>query len=375
MRDVMQQMGQETMKGVARLLALACRAVLVLAITASSALAHFVDVAVSSIGIPFLLDDDGNVWAFKEPLSLGGIAKLPGLSEIQDIAPFAAVNKQGDVFVWSLDRRTAVTTPDVNILAVYTVPKRLTGVRNTALIASSGQERLVIAEKGGDLLELEAIPDTQIRDAQRSLGIAGYKPLARISLGRDVKWMNATASHTVAIFSGGEAVSFDDGVANSQSARIVIEAPREASAIHVSRRHSRALVLLDDGTVLFFGNCTPRLSYQASENTLRLANGIALPISEVTEMRTAGGWIIFVRRDGSVWSTYGLLSEYDAEHECGKGVAKISRLRGMTPPALKVVGTNRGLVFALGTDRSLWIAGLPGSGNFSENFVRVLEGR
>jgi alpha-tubulin suppressor-like RCC1 family protein len=95
----------------------------------------------------FLLDDNGNVWASK---NLFSYFKLENLRNIIKLAPYIAVDKDGQVFTWALDKKTKAEEEELN--PVYTVPKRVEGIRGATQIAYSDYH-FVVVQDNRDIME------------------------------------------------------------------------------------------------------------------------------------------------------------------------------------------------------------------------------
>ena len=66
----------------------------------TSVRARIVDIAVSDDGT-FLLTDNGEVWAFKDPYNLKQPYRMPGLKHIVSLQKFAALGPDGNLFTWA----------------------------------------------------------------------------------------------------------------------------------------------------------------------------------------------------------------------------------------------------------------------------------
>ena len=84
---------------------------------------NIVQIAMATQDIPFLLDDEGYVWAFQKPMSYEGLIKLPILNHIKNIAPYIAVDTNGNVFTWGLNFQESDWVEGELSKAGYTSPQ------------------------------------------------------------------------------------------------------------------------------------------------------------------------------------------------------------------------------------------------------------
>ncbi len=92
-------------------------------------------------GSAFVLDEKGSVWSFsggfERPL-FDGPFKMDGLSDIVDIAPFAAVRKDGKVLTWRLGPQPNVTCSEtcgpIQPVGTYTSPTIVDGIEGAVKI-------------------------------------------------------------------------------------------------------------------------------------------------------------------------------------------------------------------------------------------------
>jgi hypothetical protein len=54
-------------------------------------------------GGAFILDSNGEVWAFEWPDDFEKITKIIGVKDVVDITPYAALDKNGDIFTWTIE--------------------------------------------------------------------------------------------------------------------------------------------------------------------------------------------------------------------------------------------------------------------------------
>jgi alpha-tubulin suppressor-like RCC1 family protein len=122
---------------------------------ASNAYAGAVAVVADADGTAFFLDDEGSVWAFTKPDQIQGLVKLPNLSHIRQIVPFAALEDNGHVKTWDYSQNTICRSDEGGPLGrdvAYSTPKEVEGL--SGVISISGIDRHFIALlKDGDVVQ------------------------------------------------------------------------------------------------------------------------------------------------------------------------------------------------------------------------------
>jgi hypothetical protein len=88
------------------------------------------DVIAAAVGdddTPFILDSTGKVWGFSAPDKLAGWVEITGLPPVQQLVPFAALTQDGRIFTWSLAQPASQTAP-------YTQPVQVAGLNDAMAI-------------------------------------------------------------------------------------------------------------------------------------------------------------------------------------------------------------------------------------------------
>jgi hypothetical protein len=116
-----------------------------------------VAVAAASDGTPFILDNNGHVWAFARPYTADGLEQLPGLKDIKKIVPFGAIDEYGNVYTWGFDvnKSSWLNDGDGNPLglnAIYTYPHMVKGVKKVIDLAAENYHFLALLSDG-DVVE------------------------------------------------------------------------------------------------------------------------------------------------------------------------------------------------------------------------------
>ncbi len=123
------------------------------------AFTHAVAVTVDEDGTPFILDSSGSVWGYLRPDELLEPIKLPNLSHIKQIVPFAALTLNGHVFTWDYDSPACpVATPPDNgdeyygepelRDEAYSVPHEVPGLNNVVSISGMARHFLALRRDG-----------------------------------------------------------------------------------------------------------------------------------------------------------------------------------------------------------------------------------
>lgn len=368
-------------KGLPRLIRTALCALSLFLFSTSSAWAYFTDVVIGSLGIPFLLDHKGNVWAFKKPTTFEGLTRLPNLKNIKQIAPFIALDKDGQVFTWGLDTKTEIIdTYDIEIFAIYTPPAPLQEFKNGSLIASDGLHRFVVVQDDKDIFEVETIRDEAIINNAKTDGIVvhGSKPARKIHAREGIKSIAVTDFGTVALYRDGTVLGWPLNQVGrlkqyAEGQQISLNVPSPASSVHLNP--TQTLALLENGQVVFIGGCTFDPFDNGYHSSWGIVNSVQGAVADVVAVATDGGNSMvpnfFLKRDGSVWASDVPSPSVEKRGQCGRGAAKTWKMKGMTGPAIKIA-TSGHVVLALAADHSLWRAGTPDSVRWPHNFVKIM---
>jgi hypothetical protein len=105
-----------------------------------------ISIAESESGVPFILDAQGNVWGYADPNLLKGLEQLPGVNNVADVVPFAALTKDGKVMAWDMET-VQLPASDQNT-AYYSLPKILKNLSNAIKIAGTNGDYLVELRDG-----------------------------------------------------------------------------------------------------------------------------------------------------------------------------------------------------------------------------------
>ena len=315
------------------------------------------DVVIDSPGVPFLLDDRGHVWAFQKPLSFEGLMRLPNLRNIKQIAPYIALDKDGRVFTWSLDKTTEMTGPD-DVNAAYTMPAMVKGLSSITRVAYESN-RFVVVKEDKTIIEWVAIP------AKVGFGTAGYGNFRTIHEREGIRAIGLSTSGTVALFKDGVVLGWglsQTGQTRKDAAEQRISFPVPSSVLSVYLNNFHTAILTESGPVILWGGCDLDGHDFNRQNTgpFGVVTGVEGPVADVVTVAMSGNdnvWPdVFLKRDGSVWAAFAPLPPDTHYNFCSRGGVKPWRLTGMTAAAT-AIATNGRVILALGADHTLWVAG------------------
>ncbi|MDD5372796.1 MAG: hypothetical protein PHO62_05160 [Sulfurimonas sp.] len=96
--------------------------------------------------MPFLLDNHGHVWASNKLLN-GKFIQLPNLNNIVQLAPYAAVDRDGHVYIWGFS--TGGGGPELEDIPVkYTKPKKVKELEQISYVTSNAGHFAAIDKSG-----------------------------------------------------------------------------------------------------------------------------------------------------------------------------------------------------------------------------------
>ncbi|MES2772175.1 MAG: hypothetical protein V4623_09460 [Pseudomonadota bacterium] len=352
----------------------------------SSALAYFVDVVIDEEGTPFLLDDQGEVWAYRKPATFEGLFKLPNLKNIVKLAPFMAVDKDGQLFIWRFDEKTVFTVNFwTEIDAVYTEPEPLVGFDHVTQITSTGAEHFVFVQNNVDIYELRAqpIPERSSSTHLFNYQFLGYQPIKKIHSRSGVKSVALVGYGIAALYDDGTVLGWPDNKDKKlvhplpEGTRFSFKAPAPAESIHLTS--NQALLLTKQGRLAFIGGC-PVMGNPFNNGSydswafVQNKNGIEENLTQVA-IDAGISDIYFLKRDGSVWRSNST-SLYQEGHpeRCAREPSRNQKIKGLKVPAQKIAAGGFAIL-ALGKDHSLWQAGSRGNEFWPEHFIKLLEGK
>lgn len=355
-----------------------------------------VDITLSNSDVPFLLDNRGHVWAFKRPFSREGLIKLPNLQNIRKIAPWIALDKDGHVFTWYLDKKTCMPAPDV-VEAVYTTPQFVKELGSVTAIASGGRHFIAV-RNDREILEWSGIL------SEDGFGFRDFTPVKILCTHPGVRDISASDGSALALFWDGVILGWGlNDFGQTRKAKIGRQISFNVpGAVSVFLNSYHAAVLLKDGQILFWGGCSLGEDSYFKEHlpsSAGLVNGAYGQVTGVATMALSDNDNetpnVFLKHDGSVWRAYAPLPSEFSDRRLGCGIVRCpdqedftillgrdiaSRRRGISQPGTvpvlcpnekswQLIGmdvpavavrTNRTSVLALGLDHSLWQAGNEG---------------
>jgi hypothetical protein len=332
--------------------------------------------------VPFLLDNKGDVWASNDPFSEEErYFKLKNLKNLTKLAPYIAADKDGQVFIWALDKKTEVSggagdEPDV-FKPVYTIPKRVEGIRGATQVAYS-EYHFVVVEGNRDIIEWNAIP-AGIEDD--FIGIKAYTPMKKVCSREGVKKIAITDSSIVALYNDGKILGWGLGPTgqtrkDAAGKQVSFDVP---NAVDVYLNKFHMVVLTADGHAVYFGGCDLDGKDGNGHEMPHWGEvtGVVGPVSDVVAMSMADNdneWPdIFLKKDGSVCAAYAPLPPGVKDLGCGYE-ASIEKRNGCHRCSIPMIGLAqghyKGFIF-LGADHQLWGPyRYPGGGGWSDEFIK-----
>ena len=375
---------------------------LVLVYLPSAHAANAVQVAMDGRGVPFVLDNEGHVWAFRHPLNFGSSFKLPKLEHIKKIAPFVAVDDQGRVFTWSFNEaKTKRDEGGFITEAAYTLPHRTEGLQGVTMVSSSITDAGNLNYLGIHYVAVignKEIVDWTVHLDADSGAVVSYGPIRKVISREGVKAI-ATASWggfiptlskpDVMDMANGEVALFDDGTvmgwginqagqtvtprwnkaitleewktrkAAAQKGVLITKSP---GALGVAMDTGHIVILTAKGIPQYWGGCAFE-SYQYSPS-MGVAKGADGNIDGAVSMAVMSTYILskydyvdadlYIKKDGSLWVAYAP-SLPDVPDYCLGSTERIQKTLRVTLGTAPVVQISRYL--ALDADHRVWMVG------------------
>ncbi len=327
-----------------------------------------VAITVAPMSIPFLLDDHGDVWAFRKPLSFEGAIKLPNLRGIKKIAPYIAVDAKGQVFTWSLNTVNSRWDETGISKAVYSTPQQVANLQGVTQIAYSGNHFVAVVEDK-DIVHWEELHDP------RSFRVTGYGAIKTVISRKGVKAV-ATASRPAIILQTGELYKsttetlvalFDDGtvmgwgitpieISQDSASWQGVVLTKVPSATDIAINDAHTIILTADGTPLFFGGCNKYVAKDPNGHpwSSSSVNGYVIDVKSMSVSEGNDNALpdAFIKRDGSVWVAYAPSPSGIYCPALQGDKRQYWQLTAGVAAATQVVGGNP--IFMLDADHKLW---------------------
>lgn len=365
---------------------------IVFALWSTSANARVVDVQMDAVGVPFLLDDHGHVWAFKEPLSLKNPFRVPNLNNIKKLAPYIALNADGQIFTWSLKNSSHVTGPDVEINADYTIPTQvedLSGITDVIYTGGEATDGRFVVVKGGNQILSWTIHAAK---APPAIGVDGYGPKQVLYTGKKIKSIDATSAGIIVLFEDDTVLGLglsETGQPrkDAQEKQVFFGAPQPVTAVYLTTFHT--IILSADGRARFWGGCDiDGFGQSVGSKSVPAAKiggvaGVESVIDNVKEVFPAINDNhtpdLFLKKDGSLWADFAPRPDKIENSFC-RPDKKISespiKISNITGPIRTIagkygsVGVNN--LIALTTDGYIWVSQYASNG-FIKSSINIKE--
>ena len=296
--------------------------------------AEIIQIAIDAEGLPFLLDDAGHVWAFRDPTN-GGMSQLvriSGLEHIKKIAPYEALDDKGQVFVWGL---LNVNVDDTNSIfqTSYTPATKLLSLSGVTDIAHSFSHGFAVVN-GNRIVTWEEIT----RDAHGNWGyeITKYGPIQEIYTVTRIKHLAAApGSHElmrpstlIALLEDGTVLGWGISEFGQETFRggERIELGKFPDAVDVALNNRHTVVLTKQGVPLFWGGCDiwgqnnsgKPWTWGHIKNAPGAINDVqSLALNNDTFFGSNARFDIFLKRDGTVWGARAPTPPGVPDSECG----------------------------------------------------------
>lgn len=351
---------------------------------------NIADITVDEMGIPFLLDDEGHVWAFRKPLTSEEPIKLPHLEHIKKIAPYIAIDTEGRVFTWSLKDSLMREDQDVIVEAGYTAPKRREDLQGVTFVAHSLNHFFAVVGNK------EIVEWLEIRK-KRSFEIEGYGPTRKVVSRAGIKAIAAAPGKMERVVAEpapyGLVALFDDGMVMGWGITSTGQLAKEAGApgivltqspgaIGIAVNAFHTVVLTEDGVPKFWGGCD---LYGRDGNGHIWTHGHVLGVdgylTDVMGMALAqdivwgsdtGNPDVYIRHDGTVWLAFAPLPEGAPAFLCGHKYKNVNYRQAQQLPVGNAssvkTATSRGVVYVLDADHTLWTT----AGSWMNTKLRVV---
>jgi hypothetical protein len=347
--------------------------ILILFISLPVNASNIVEIAVATENIPFLLDDKGQVWAFRKPLSFEEPIKLPNLNHIKKIVPYIAVDTSGQVFTWSLNAADSQWDESGISKATYTAPQRVENLKGVTSIAYSDMHFVAVIEDR-DIVDWEVLRDP------RSFRVIGYGPIHTIISRKGVRAVAVASRPKVMSITGtvykpateSLVALFDDGTVMgwgiTPTGRTTEDATWQSvlltkllGATDIAMNLSNIVILSADGVPRYWGGCDlygKNANGQSwSPGSTERADGY---VADVIGMAISQGndYVLpdaFIKQDGSVWAAYAPLPPSASGKECLKSEGDKRRAWKLTAGsavAIQVVGGDP--IFMLDAEHKFW---------------------
>jgi hypothetical protein len=325
--------------------------------------------AVGDDDTPFILDSNGKVWGFSSPDRLDGWVQIAGLPPVQQLVPFAALTQDGRVFTWGLTQPLQPASPAQAV--TYTQPMQVAGLSDVAAIYGADSD-------GSNGHFLAVLRDGRVAMfGQRLAGTQGSgadaAPEIVPSITDVVSAAVSDASETV-LTSDGYAYSWGqlglNGTAQFHAPSSPVKIFVGADKQFVYANGDYVAALSGDGTLHHWGMCGPG----AAAGTAALAGTTDNVLGVRKYVKTARNEApdVYLLYDGRIAVSYPPGRSW-AGGACTAGIAATMQpipkyIDGVPVKIADIaypvaVGSGENWVLMVGTDGSLWKAGVAVDGD------------
>lgn len=334
---------------------------------------NIMQIAVGEENIPFMLDDEGQVWTFRQPLPFQPVEpyKLENLNHIKKIAPYIAIDDKGQVFTWRLHPLKTYWDENGLVEAVYTTPQQVEGLQGVTQVASSSDGYFVAVIGDKEIVDWmvgwdKAGSGTVIKGVTRKVASRpGVKSVAALWSPEDLGWkklnLDTPESSLVALFDDGSVIGWGiqaTGIPFRNANWNELLLTKSPGATKISLKINHTIILTAGGEMQYLGGCGGiNINGQrySQVNTSILKGEVA----DVVEMSPGGYYRpgAFIKRDGSVWVAYapappGMLGKDCYQKDIKRG--QFWKLPAGKAAAVQVAARNS--IFMLDAEHQLWVA-------------------
>lgn len=344
-------------------------------------------ISIDDLGVPFLLDDAGHVWSFRNVEDMEGLFRLPALENIQSVEPYIAVDNKGRVYTWGLDEKKIVLNEkdaDKGASATlskigFTTPRPIAGVDHVTKVKYHSNYYFAVINNE----EIVAWPITR---SKSNWGIEGIGVVKKIFQRKGIIAMDVAPGYYDRVIVSdpgfGLVVLMEDGSVYGkgitsagqytrrakQDKEFLLTKQPGATAVAINLYHT--VVLTKEGIPKFWGGCSSideggTYSGIVVDTPGRINNAVSMAIAR-------SFWIVdggndnqhrntYIKIDGSVWKSSAPAPEDTGSRKCDMHITTYESLA--TPEQAKeiyesasqaVAGAGR--VIVLDKQGGLWLS-------------------
>lgn len=294
---------------------------------------NIVQVAADDTNIPFFLDTSGHVWGMSgnEPV------RIKNLEHIRLIAPFIAVDDNGQVFTWAVDDSRVVTQEDATLSIAYTEAKSFPELKNVTHVAHSLNHFYAVVDRKDIYVWDEIHKKNLFRPVQ---GTERFGPVSKVYSREGVKkivsapevWPRKNQTAFSVLWEDGTVMGFgvnEYGQVERNPNTPPITLGRFEGALDIGMNEFHIAVVTNDGHVKFWGGCDlygDNIRPSGRDDHVWKYGHLKGVDSEVTEVsaislveddNTFMGFDIFLKKDGTIIKAHAPVPSDVPLEKCG----------------------------------------------------------